>query len=111
VHFSSKSRSSGWSDKTDSVDATEFSVELPESELCPDCAVFEELLNAVVLSEPDRSSVESLMFPVIAFQFVKNKLKRVLSDLSFFLPQLFSSIDSQKIQCHRTLQRMLILEK
>ena len=71
MHFSSKSRSSGWSDKTDSVDATEFSVELPESELCPDCAVFEELLNAVVLSEPDRSSVESLMFPVIAFQFVK----------------------------------------
>jgi len=66
VHFSSKSRSSGWSDKTDSVDATEFSVELPESELCPDCAVFEELLTAVVLSEPDRSSVESLTFPVIA---------------------------------------------
>ena len=67
VHFSSKSRSSGWSDKTDSVDATEFSVELPESELCPDCAIFEELL-----SEPDRSSVESLIFPVIAFKLVRN---------------------------------------
>ena len=68
VHFSSKSRSSGCKDRTDSVDATEFSVELPESELWPDCAVFDELLSAVVLSEPERSSVESLMFPAIAEQ-------------------------------------------